>query len=67
MRGQMPCVFFAFAHVCDTRGPFKLWVICTVATCSFVIFAALLFCCQTIGSSYTVIHDLILVVQINIL
>ena len=22
-------VFFAFAHACDTRGLFKLWVICT--------------------------------------
>ena len=22
---------FAFAHVCDTRVPFKLWVICTVS------------------------------------
>ena len=24
----MPRVFFAFAHVCHTGVPFKLWVIC---------------------------------------
>ena len=37
MCGLMPHVFFAFAHAvtcvsyaCDTHGPFKLWVICTV-------------------------------------
>ena len=28
--GLMPRVFFAFAHVCHTGVPFKLWVICTV-------------------------------------
>ena len=26
--GLMPRVFFAFAHVCHTGVPFKLWVIC---------------------------------------
>ena len=31
-RGLMTCVIFAFAHVFDTRGLFKLWVICTVVT-----------------------------------
>ena len=30
MSGLMPRVFFAFAHTAHTRGPFKLWVICTV-------------------------------------
>ena len=30
MRGLMPRVLFAFAHACHTRGPFKLWVICTI-------------------------------------
>ena len=28
--GLMPRVFFAFAHVCHTGVPFKLWVICIV-------------------------------------
>ena len=28
--GLMPRVLFAFAHVCHTGVPFKLWVICTV-------------------------------------
>ena len=27
--GLMPRVFFPFAHACDTRMPFKLWLICT--------------------------------------
>ena len=34
MRGLMPRMFFAFAHACDTRVPFKLCVICTV--CMFM-------------------------------
>ena len=29
-RGLMPHMFFTFAHVCHTRGLFKLRVICTI-------------------------------------
>ena len=37
MSGLMLRVFFAFAHACDMRVPFKLWVICTIDTIALQI------------------------------
>ena len=37
-RDLMPHIFFAFAHVCHTRGLFKLWVICAVFIVAIAIY-----------------------------